>query len=87
MGIKEKLKAWVKIWSQEEQDNLSELQKLQARIAQMLYVNSFKDLFTKEFWQELNNDTYSCIGEWFFFLCYNLRWVIIVEKDGKEYCL
>lgn len=85
--IRNKLDPYVKVWTYEEWNNMSKLDHLKIRLAQITYHNSLKKLFTIEFWKDLNKDEYSCIGEWFFFLQYRLFWIIEVEKDGKRYCL
>ncbi len=84
---KSKLKHLVKVWTQEEWDRLSKIRQLHVRIASVLYAESWKDLFTIEFWEIMNSQKYSCIGEWFFFLKYNLHWVVCIDKGDYEQCV
>ena len=85
---KEKLKPLVKnTWSQEDWTSLSKIRQLQVRIAQVIYSKSWKDLFSITFWKDLNSEHYSSIEEYLFFFRYKIRWIVIVEKNGTEYCV
>ena len=87
---KSKVKQWkiraltTRDWTSKEWNSLPLTKQLYVRSLRVLSSGSLKELFTKDFWDDLSGMECKSLGEWFFFFKYKIFWIVVLDD---YYCV